>query len=187
MPNPVHHPLSSLSKDPGLISYILPSHSDTLFSRLHSLQEEELLLDYIFPLQGNSFKAHRLVLAAASRSPDAFFDSKQKPGLGLQEIGHGLTPLGLRVVLDFAYTGGVAVDLSKEGVMEEVLDACRCMEMERLRQRCTSKVATSAATERERSLAIIKDMWERGVGCDVTIQAESGERYSGKRQPKMSS
>ncbi|KAM9335539.1 kelch-like protein 33 [Symphorus nematophorus] len=163
----------------GLCSYILPSHSDTLFSRLHSLREEELLLDCTFSLQGNSFQAHRLVLAAASQTPDAFFSSKFE--LGLEEKAHRLTPFGLRVVLHFAYCGDVVMDLSKEGVMEEVLDACRCLKMERLRQRCTSKVATSAATEREKSLLIIKEMWERGVGCDVTIQAESGERYSAHR------
>ncbi|XP_076581718.1 kelch-like protein 33 [Chaetodon auriga] len=179
--HPRHHIRSSLSKDPGLVSYTLPSHSDALFTRLHGLQEEELLLDCIFPLQGNSFRAHRLVLAAASQTPDAFFDSKQKSGLGLQEISHSLTPAGLRVILDFAYCRDVAVDLSKEGVMEEVLNACKCLEMERLMQRCLSKVAISAATEREKSLAIIKDMWERGVGCDVTIQAESGERYLAHR------
>ncbi|XP_044040831.1 kelch-like protein 33 [Siniperca chuatsi] len=175
-----HHP-SSLPEDSDLFSYILPSHSESLFTCLHSLQEEELLLDCIFSIQGNSFQAHRLVLAAASQTPDALFGSKQKFRLRVEEIAHRLTPVGLRAVLDFAYCGDVAMDLSKEGVMEEVLNACRCLEMERLWQRCMSKVTTSAATEREKSLAIIKDMWERGVGCDVTIQAESGERYSAHR------
>ncbi|XP_070785893.1 kelch-like protein 33 [Enoplosus armatus] len=179
--HPLHHQSSSLPKEPDLFPYILPSHSDILFTRLQSLQEEELLLDCIFPLQGNSFQAHRLVLAAASQTTDVFFGSKQKCKLGMEEIAHRLTPVGLRAVLDFAYRGDVAVDLSKEDVMEEVLNACRCLKMERLRQRCMSKVTTSAATEREKSLAIIKDMWERGVGCDVAIQAESGERYSAHR------
>lgn len=183
--HPLHHPPSTLLKTPDLFSCILPSHSDTLFTCLHGLQEEELLLDCFFPLQSNSFQAHRLVVAAASQTPDAFFGSKLKCGLGVEEIAHRLTPVGLRAVLDFAYRGDVAVDLSKEGVMKEVLNACTCLEMERLRQRCTSTIATSAATEREESLAIIKDMWERGVGCDITIRAESGERYPGKRPSSL--
>lgn len=182
----LQHPPSSLPKDPGLLSYSLPSHSDTVFTRLLRLHEEELLLDCIFHLQGESFQAHRLVLAAASQTPDAYFASEQNTGRRVENAAHCLTPVGLRVALDFAYRGDVAVDLSKEAVMEAVLDACKCLEMERLRQRCTSKVANSAATEREKSLAVIKDMWERGIGCDVIIQAESGERYSGKRQPKKS-
>ncbi|KAL7374679.1 hypothetical protein ABVT39_005190 [Epinephelus coioides] len=180
--HPLHHPPSSLLKDTDLISYILPSYSDTLFACLRNLQEEELLLDCTFLFQDNSVQAHRLVLAAASQAPDVFFGSKQKFRLGVETIREcRLTPVGLRAVLDFAYGGDVTMDLSKEGVMDEVLDACRCLEMERLRQRSLSKVATSAATEREKSLAIIRDMWERGVGCDVTIQAESGERYSAHR------
>ncbi|KAG8005970.1 Kelch-like protein 33 [Nibea albiflora] len=179
--HPLQHPPSSLPKDPALLSYILPSHSDTVFTRLHRLHEEELLLDCFFHVQGESFRAHRLVLAAVSQTPDAYFPSEQKTGLGVENAAHCLTPVGLSVALDFAYRGDVAVDLSKEAVMEEVLNACECLEMERLRQRCGSKVANSAATEREKSLAIIKDMWERGVGCDVTIQAESGERFSAHR------
>ncbi|XP_070711300.1 kelch-like protein 33 [Pempheris klunzingeri] len=170
-----------IGKVPDLFSYTLPSHSDTIFTRLHSFQEEELLLDWIFPLHGNSFQAHRLVLAAASQTPDAFFGSKHKFGLEVGNIAACLTPVGLRAVLDFAYRGDVAVDLSEEEVMKEVLNACTCLEMERLRQRCTSKVTTSAAKEREKNLAVIKDMRERAVGCDVTIQAESGERYLAHR------
>ncbi|KAF1380768.1 hypothetical protein PFLUV_G00167410 [Perca fluviatilis] len=177
--HPLHHP--PLISPEDLFSYTLPSHSDTLFTRLNSLKEEDLLLDCIFPLQGKSFQAHRLVLAAASQTPDVFFGSKLKCGLGVENIAHCLTPVGLSAVLDFAYCGNVAVDLSKKGVMEEVLHACRFLEMERLSQRCTSKVKTSAATEREKSLANIKIMWERGLGCDFTIQAESGESYSAHR------
>lgn len=181
-----HHlhpsPPSSLPRDLDLIPYTLPSHSDTLFTHLHRLKEEKLLLDCIFPLKGDSFQAHRLVLAAASQTPDAFFGSKQKPGtLGIDQVSHRLTPVGLRVVLDFAYSGDIVADLSKDGVMEEVLDACRCLGTDRLTERCATTAATPAATERERSLAIINDMWERRVGCDVTIQAESGERHPGKR------
>lgn len=181
-----HHlhpsPPSSLPRDLDLIPYTLPSHSDTLFTHLHRLKEEKLLLDCIFPIKGDSFQAHRLVLAAASQTPDAFFGSKQKPGtLGIDQVSHRLTPVGLRVVLDFAYSGDIVADLSKDGVMEEVLDACRCLGTDRLTERCATTAATPAATERERSLAIINDMWERRVGCDVTIQAESGERHPGKR------
>uniref|UniRef100_A0A8C9X636 Si:dkey-83f18.14 n=1 Tax=Sander lucioperca TaxID=283035 RepID=A0A8C9X636_SANLU len=101
-----------------LYSYTLPSHSDTLFTRLNSLQEEDLLLDCIFPLQGKSFQAHRLVLAAASQHPDVFFGSKLKCGLGVEDIAHCLTPVGLSAVLDFAYCGNVAVDFSKKGIWE---------------------------------------------------------------------
>lgn len=160
-----------------IFSYSLPLHSNTLFTHLQGLWEEKLLLDCTFTLQGNSFHTHRLVLAASSQTPNAFIGSKQ-----ISETANCLSPIGLKAVLEFAYSGHVTVDLSDEEVMEEVLNACQCLRMERLMERCTSKVMTSAATERDKSFGVIKDMWERGVGCDITIQAETGESYPGKIQ-----
>ena len=180
----VHHPLpqpsSSFPKDSGVLNYVLPSHSDILFTHLQRLKEEELLLDCTFTIQGNTFKAHRLILAAASQTPNLLLGSKPKSGLRVEELASCLTPVGLRAVLQFAYSGEVALDLSKEREVEDVLDACQRLRMERLREKCTSGVKTAAAAEREKSLAIIKDMWDRGIGCDITIQAETGESYPGK-------
>uniref|UniRef100_A0A3Q2X0I0 BTB domain-containing protein n=1 Tax=Haplochromis burtoni TaxID=8153 RepID=A0A3Q2X0I0_HAPBU len=134
------HGLSScLSENSDLISYNFSSHSDRLFTHLHNLCKEELLLDCTFIVQGKSFQAHRLVLAAISQTPNAILGSKEMPGLGVGEIAQCLTPVGLGI-------------------------------------------KTSAAKEREKSLAIIRDMWKRGEGCDVTIQAETGEKYSGEAQ-----
>lgn len=162
------------SSDSGLFTYILPSHSNILFTNLQRLKEEEVLLDCTFIHQRNSFLAHKLVLAATSRNPMAFLR------MGLEEVAGSLTPVGLRAVLEFAYCGNVAVDFSNKGVTEEILQACQCLQMERLRDICMSKVTNSAATEKDKSLAVIKDMWSQGIGCDVAIQADSGERYSGK-------
>ncbi|XP_029931573.1 kelch-like protein 33 [Myripristis murdjan] len=164
--------------DPDLFSYIDPSHPNSLFTGLKSLHEEGLLLDFTITLQGNPFRAHRLVLAAASETPEVFFSLSKQDVENLEGL---LTPAGLKAVLSFAYCGDVAMDLTKEGVLEEVLNASRCLRMDRLSHLCTAKVATSAAAERESSLAVIREMWERGVGCDVTIQAESGERYPAHR------
>lgn len=173
--------LSSYHSDnSGLISYNFSSHSDRLFTHLHNLCKEELLLDCTFIIQGKSFQAHRLVLAAITQSSNAFLSSKEMPGLGVEETGQCLTPVGLRAILEFAYCGHVAMDLSKEGVIEEVLNASQCLQMERLKESCITKIKTSAAKEREKSLTIIKDMWKRGEGCDVTIQAETGEKYPGE-------
>lgn len=173
-------PFSIQKDDPDLLSYVLPSHPESLFTCLQSLREDGLLVDCTFPFQSNSVQAHRLVLASTSQTPDAFFGLKQKPGFDMEEIAQCLTTVGLKAILNFAYCGDVAMDLSKDGIMEEVLDACKCLEIERLRWKYMSKVATSTASEIQKSLTVIRDLWERGVGCDVTIQAESGEKYPGK-------
>ncbi|XP_061566454.1 kelch-like protein 33 [Cololabis saira] len=170
-----------LYKESGFCSYVLPSHAKTLFAHLYRLKEEELLLDCTLVIQGNTLRAHRLVLAAACRTPGLFLGPKQKHGSGLEELSRRLTPIGFRAVLEFAYCGHVALDLRKEGEMEEVLNACQCLRMERLREKYMSRATTAAAVETEKSLASIRDMREKGIGCDVTIQAETGERYSAHR------
>ncbi|KAM9718109.1 LOW QUALITY PROTEIN: kelch-like protein 33 [Menidia menidia] len=177
---PLSHSSSTPPKDSDLLPYVLPSHPDILFSNLQRLKEEELP-DCAFTVQRSTFKAHRLVLAAASQSPSSFLGAKQKSGPELEELASCSTPLGLGAILQFAYSGDAALDLSKEGVAEEVLDACKRLQMERLRERCRAGVTTPAATERQKSLATIKDMWDKGVGCDITIQAETGERYPAHR------
>lgn len=89
-----------------------------------------------------------------------------------------MTPAGLRAVLDFTYLGKLTLDLSKEGVEDKVLNSCRCLEMERPQERCMSKVATSAAKEKKKNMTIIKDLLERGVECDETIQVEERDMMS---------
>ncbi|KAM4611605.1 kelch-like protein 33 [Polymixia lowei] len=159
----------------------LPSHADSIFTGLQSLREEGLLLDCTVPFQGRPCGAHRLVLAAVSQNPEAWLSSKQEAGLEAEKLGCRLTPVGIRAVLNFAYGGDAATDLSEDERMEEVLDACRCLRADRLSQLCGAKVTTSAAMEREKSLSVIRETWERGVGCDITIQADSGERYPAHR------
>ncbi|KAM4565040.1 LOW QUALITY PROTEIN: kelch-like protein 33 [Fundulus diaphanus] len=175
----LHHS-STQPKHSGLL-YFLPSYADMLFTNLQSLREAELLLDLSFCIQRNSFCSHGLVLAAASECPRLFFNSTPNSELGLTENSDYLTPLGLGAVLQLAYYGYVALEHFKEGEVVEVLNACQYLQMERLRRRCTQRVTTSASKEREKSLTIIKDMWDKGVACDIIIQADSGERYSAHR------
>ncbi|KAM4714722.1 LOW QUALITY PROTEIN: kelch-like protein 33 [Anableps anableps] len=174
-----HH--SSTPKQTSLL-YILPSYSDILFTNLQSLRSMgELLLDFGFCIQGNTFSSHGLVLAAASECPHLFLNMKPTSGLEIKEISDYLTPLGLGAVLEFAYYGYVTLDHLKEGAVVKVLNACEYLQMERLRRRFTQRVAASTSKEREKSLAMIKDMWDKGLGCDIIIQADTGERYPAHR------
>ncbi|XP_027893682.1 kelch-like protein 33 [Xiphophorus couchianus] len=161
--------------------YILPSYSDILFNNFQSLREEELLLDFSLCIQGKTFRSHGLVLAAASECPHLFFGVKPIFGLGMKEIPDFLTPLGFGAVLEFAYYGHVALSHLEEGETVGVLNACEYLQMDRLRKGLTQRVTTSASKEKDKSLALIKDMWDKGLGCDIIIQADTGERYSAHR------
>lgn len=168
------HSEAFVPKDSDLLWYVLPSHPQSLFSRLQALREEGLLLDCTFDVQGSIFRAHRLLLAASSQTPQMFFPCKQNPQSEAEETSHCLTPLGLRAALKFAYCG--QVDLGGE----EVLDTCQHLNFERLREKSKSGVTTSAEKETAKTLENIKNMWDRGEGCDITIRAETGESYPGK-------
>lgn len=98
----------------------------------------------------------------------------------MKEIPDFLTPLGFGAVLEFAYYGHVALGHLEEGETGGVLNACEYLQMDRLRKGLTHRVTTSASKEKDKSLALIKDMWDKGLGCDIIIQADTGERYSGK-------
>ncbi|RVE60276.1 hypothetical protein OJAV_G00179210 [Oryzias javanicus] len=68
----------------------------------------------------------------------------------------------------------------EEGI-EEVLDVCQHLNFERLREMNKSGVRTSAEKETEKTLEKIKNMWDRGECCDITIRAETGESYQAHR------
>ncbi|XP_058638609.1 kelch-like protein 33 isoform X3 [Onychostoma macrolepis] len=162
--------------DPELRPFVFPTHCDALFASLRGLKEEGLLLDCSLKLLGNSHKAHRLVLAAVSQAAGAWLSSGEA---GLKELeldGDRVTPAGLKAVLDFSYSGEV-----DRGETDEVLEACRCLGAESLERLCVRDAVVSGSEERERSLRVIRTLWERNVGCDVIIQTDCGDRFPAHR------
>lgn len=168
------HPPIDPFVDPELHPFVLSTHCDALFASLRGLKEEELLLDCSLKLLGNSYKAHRLVLAAVSQKAEAWLLSGEA---GLKEVeldGGRMTPAGLKAVLDFSYSGEV-----DRGETDEVLEACRGLGAERLEQLFGGDGPVIGSRERERSLQIIQTLWEGNIGCDIIIQADSGDRFPG--------
>ncbi|XP_056318544.1 kelch-like protein 33 [Danio aesculapii] len=163
--------------DPELRPFLLSTHCDALFTSLRGLKAEGLLLDCSLNLLGHAHKAHRLVLAVVSQTAEAWLFSGEA---GLQELdvdGGMVTPAGLEAVLDFCYTGEM-----NRGETEELLDACRGLRAERLLRLCGGdSVSFSSREERERSLQLIRALWERNVGCDVIIQTDSSDRFPAHR------
>lgn len=162
--------------DSELRPFVLSTHCDALFTSLQGFKAEGLLLDCSLKLLGDSHKAHRLVLAAVSQKAEAWLLSGEA---GLKEVeldGERMTPAGLKAVLDFSYSGEV-----DRGEPDEVLEACRELEAQRLEQLCAGDVLLNGSRERERSLQVIRTLWEGNVGCDVIIQTDSGDRFPAHR------
>ncbi|XP_036407610.1 kelch-like protein 33 [Megalops cyprinoides] len=160
------------SHAPGSRPYHLPSHCDALFGSLCALREAGLLLDCSLLLHSTTFRVHRLLLAALSGCAQAWLLSA---GERLR-VAQPVSAAGLQAVVDFAYSGQVGA------ATEEVQEACRGLGAERLAQLYTGGAGTSqtipdAANERERSLQVIKDLWERGIACDLVLKTEREESF----------
>ncbi|XP_060748018.1 kelch-like protein 33 isoform X1 [Tachysurus vachellii] len=166
-----------------LISFLLPSYCDSLFKSICSLKEEGLLLDCSLQLLGNTHKAHQLVLAAVSQKAEAWLCSKNMV-VNLDNLGGSachITYAGLKAVLNFAYCGEVNMIYPEARNLEEILMACRCLEVDRLAEVCKAEDPSSGRVEREHCLQVIRTLWKRHVGCDVIMEVESGERFPAHR------
>ncbi|XP_030635259.1 kelch-like protein 33 [Chanos chanos] len=173
------------SRDSKLHTYEVPSYCDSLFTELCRLRRDGLLVDCNLHLPDNSYKVHRLVLTAVSQTAEVWLRSGQR---GLNEVnlselegGDLVTPSGLQALLDFAYYGEMGLAYASGNGLEEVLQVCRCLGAERLAQVCRTGTPAHADREKEKSLQMFRNLWERHVGCDVTLQAESGELFPAHR------
>ncbi|XP_062864855.1 kelch-like protein 33 isoform X2 [Trichomycterus rosablanca] len=162
-----------------LHTMLLPSHCDSLFTSFHDLKARGLLLDCTLQVSGHSHRVHKLVLASVSRKAEEWLSSGETrvDVDELAEPGGGVSPAGLDAVLCFAYSG--EADEARDP--KEALLACGCLEAERLAQVRKAGNPPNGRVERGRNLDVIKTLWERRVGCDVIMEADSGEQIPAHR------
>ncbi|KAL4618289.1 kelch-like protein 33 [Arapaima gigas] len=167
---------------PGTVLCHLPSHCDSLFTGFCGLRDQGLLVDCSLKLCGASYDAHRLVLAAISRTAEEWLRSGTGGPATRSDADERVTPAGLQAVVEFAYTGdaGVAAGVAAE----DLKGVCRWLGVERMAkavQRGIDDGSPAPGRERELSLGAIRSLWEEGVGCDVWLQVDSGESFPAHR------
>lgn len=98
------------------------SHAKSILSTMNTLRKDGTLCDVTLKVQGQSFKAHRIVLAACSDYFCAMFTNemseKCQSVIELHEVPTGI----MDVLLDFVYTE--TVNVSVENVQELLPAAC---------------------------------------------------------------
>uniref|UniRef100_A0A3B5BBY3 Kelch-like protein 33 n=1 Tax=Stegastes partitus TaxID=144197 RepID=A0A3B5BBY3_9TELE len=146
---------------------------------------------------GNSFHVHALILAAVS----GFILERLKIKCGEQSVeqsdneealqvhrwsvhtGAGVDHVGLRAVVEFAYTG-VVVSLNKV-TMAQIKAAAQVLVVPRLVELCNNKERLKegdCALKEERTVSTVEQMkitfqaieqlWAERVGCDVTLNVD---------------
>ncbi|XP_076358092.1 kelch-like protein 26 [Tachypleus tridentatus] len=111
------------------------SHVGTLLGGLNSLRNKGLLLDITLIADGQSFKAHRVVLASCSDYFRAMFTDAMKESK-LSEISlNGVSAEGMKYVLDYVYTSRLALSLAN---IQDVLSAASHLQLLAVVEACSS-------------------------------------------------
>ncbi|PSN54714.1 Kelch-like protein 26 [Blattella germanica] len=97
-----------------------PSHTSTLLCGLNTLRTKGLLLDVTLVADGEAFQAHRAVLASCSDYFRAMFTDAMRESRQSEICLNGVTAAGMRLLLDYAYTSRLALNLAN---IQDVLSA----------------------------------------------------------------
>ncbi|GAB1609959.1 kelch-like protein 9 [Argonauta hians] len=80
-------------------------HGSKLMKGYHKLKEDEHLFDYTIFVENSSISVHKTLLAASSDYFYAMLTGSMKESREDSVTLHGLTAVGVRAIIDFAYTG----------------------------------------------------------------------------------
>uniref|UniRef100_A0AAQ5WW11 BTB domain-containing protein n=1 Tax=Amphiprion ocellaris TaxID=80972 RepID=A0AAQ5WW11_AMPOC len=161
------------------------SYPKEVFAALKEFRDSSLLTDLTLTLEnGNSFHVHSLILAAVS---GFILERLKEKNVGVDRwsvhLGTRVDHVGLRAVVEFAYTG-VVLSLNKD-IMAQIKAAAQVLVVPRLVELCSKKERTKegdSAKKEERTISIpeqmkitlqsIEQLWADRVGCDVTLNVD---------------
>ena len=105
---------------------ISPGFASSMLSKMHKLYKVGSLCDFVVSAGGEKFAVHKNVLASASDYFEAMFLGQMVESTQGHVELKGITERALEILVNFAYTGELMVDLS---TIEEVLDGASHIQM----------------------------------------------------------
>ncbi|KAG9342754.1 hypothetical protein JZ751_015616 [Albula glossodonta] len=110
------------------------SHQDSVLSALNQQRKDGLLCDVTLVAGEQKFHAHKAVLAACSDYFRAMFSLCMVESEAEEVTLQGVTSVGLKQALDFAYTGQIMLE---PGVIQDVLSAGSHLQLLELLSLCS--------------------------------------------------
>lgn len=196
-------------EEDGVLAYCCQSHAEDVYAALRGFRECSILTDLtLTPGSGTeTLRVHAPVLAAVS----SFIRDVLKTGPRAEiiqgsrwslSLGPEVDLVGLRAVVEFAYSGDVAclegVTTARVRAAATALGVPRVLEIcgeeeekqgredekeEEKKRRCLSKEGEKrkkrAAEWMKASLRGVEELWEEGVGCDVVLDVD-GTTFHGR-------
>lgn len=133
-----------------------PSHMGTLLSGLNALRSKGLLLDVTLIAGGQSFQAHRVVLASCSDYFRAMFTDAMKESRQSEICLNGVTAEGMRYLLEYAYTSRLALSLAN---IQDVLSAANHVQLLAVVEACSSYLQEQLDLDNCVDVATIAEMY----------------------------
>nr|XP_018918256.1 PREDICTED: kelch-like protein 26 [Bemisia tabaci] len=146
--------------DPGrplnTVNFESPSHMGTLLSGLYALRTQGLLLDVTLLAGGDSFKAHRVVLASCSDYFRAMFTDAMKEARQKEIRLNGVSAAGMRLLLDYAYTSRLSLNLAN---IQDVLSAASHIQVVAVVEACSNYLQSQLDCENCVDIATISETY----------------------------
>lgn len=138
------------------IHFECPSHNGTLLTGLDSLRSKGQLLDITLLAEGQPFMAHRAVLAACSDYFRAMFTDAMLESRQNEICLNGVTADGIRLLLDYAYTSRLALNLAN---IQDVLSAASHVQMDSVVEACSNYLQSQLDIENCVDIATIAETY----------------------------
>jgi hypothetical protein len=113
---------------PNVLNSAQEVHRIHVVEQLQSLYQDKTLCDVTVIAEDCSIQAHKLILAANSDYFRAMFSGNWPEKLDSHVILHGLTPAGLKAIVEFAYHGVITADHND---MMDVFSAIKYCQIEK--------------------------------------------------------
>lgn len=143
-----------------------PSHSTTLLSGLNALRSKGQFLDITLITQGETFQAHKVVLASCSDYFRAMFTDPMLESRQSEICLNGVSAAGMRLLLEYAYTSRLALTLAN---VQDVLSAASHVQLVAVVEACSNFLKSQLDIENCVDIATISETYSlKGLRTVVT-------------------
>ena len=125
-------------------SELFTSHAANLLEKMVEFRHSGALTDVNLLVDGCTFEAHRLVLAAASPYFAAMFASGMTEAGQMKVEMEGVDYVAMEMLLNYVYTAEVVLD---ESTVQSVLSAARMLQMDVIVEQCSRFIADCVNAE----------------------------------------
>nr|CAD7399880.1 unnamed protein product [Timema poppensis] len=138
------------------VQFESPSHTGMLLCGLNTLRTRGWLLDVTLLAEGEAFQAHRAVLASCSDYFRAMFTDAMRESRQSEICLNGVTAAGIRLLLDYAYTSRLALNLAN---IQDVLSAASHIQVVAVVEACSNYLQAQLDLENCVDLATIAETY----------------------------